>query len=332
MVLDKIKEIENIYSIVDLDNSFLLVSYKKEKARIYNSNNLDSIKEINQKLNVLKIFKNNDTVYFIDGWGKLFIKKNEHIIPFLEDYWCVDSTKIINHLVLNIGDVENQTNSIYSLSKKEILWELENISIAVISDYCFSRKKTNFKTHDIETGEVLWKKTITDDFQEAKNYKFFTVYKKVLVVAVNDSILAGYNVKTGELLWSVTKTNNRNLLVDIDGKLKGVTSTGYFETEIETGIHRRIEFAPYEAINEPGWFDSQRDTFVIIDNHIITTDFFSNRIGAFNLETLQYDWFYTEENTSGFPASRPIKYFAPYLCVIDNADTLHIYKMNDLIA
>ncbi|MDE3740314.1 hypothetical protein [Maribacter polysaccharolyticus] len=82
MKLQKIKEIENVYSIVKIDNSSLLVSYKKEKARIYNSNNLDSIKKINQKLNVLEIFKNNDTVYFIDGWGKLFIKKMNILFLF----------------------------------------------------------------------------------------------------------------------------------------------------------------------------------------------------------------------------------------------------------
>ncbi|MDV7138965.1 hypothetical protein R3X28_08760 [Maribacter sp. TH_r10] len=332
MVLNKIKKIENVYSIVKIDNSSLLVSFEKENAVIYHSNDLGVFGETTQKLDILEVFKKNDNVYFLDVWSKLFKQNKEYIIPFLEDYKCTDSSQIKNHIVLYKGKIWNRKFCVYSLSKKEILWELENISIIVISDYCFSRKKTKFKARNIETGEVLWKKTITDDFQEAKNYKFFTVYNKVLVIAVNDSILAGYNVETGELLWSVTKTNNRNLLVDIDGKLKGVTSTGYFETEIETGIHRRIEFAPYEAINEPGWFDSQRDTFVIIDNHIITTDFFSNRIGAFNLETLQYDWFYTEENAKGFPASRPIKYFAPYLCVIDNADTLHIYKMNDLIA
>lgn len=326
MKLDKLKEIKNVYSIVRLNNSSSIVSFKKEKARIYDDS-LDSSKEIIQNLNALKVFKNNGSVYFLDAWGKLFIKNNFVVIPFLEDYWCVNSLEITNHIVLNIGNVENQTNSIYSLSKKEILWESENISLYVIGDYCFSRKKTNFKARNIDTGAVLWDKNITDDFEEGKTYKFLTVYNNVLVVAINDTILAGYNVTTGKLIWQVKDTNNSNLVIDKDGKLKGVTSTGYFETDIATGIYRRIEFAPFEAINKPGWFESQRDTFVIIDNYIITTDFYSNRIGAFNMQTMQYDWFYTEENATGFPASRPIKYFEPYLCLIDNKDTLHIYEL-----
>ena len=330
MKLQKIKEIENTYSVVQLDNT-LLVSHKDGSLYSYNSDELNEQQKIESNLKIMETFRYNEITYLISTRNKLFVQDEQSFTPFLSEYYCTRSTEIENSFMVHNGDIGSKSYCIYSLSKKEILWKLDSIPIETISNYCFSRKKTKFKARDIETGKVLWEKTITDDFLEAKNYKFFTVYNKVLVIAVNDSILAGYNVETGELLWSVNKTNNRNLLVDIDGKLKGVTSTGYFETEIETGIHRRIEFAPYEAINEPGWFDSQRDTFVIIDNHIITTDFFSNRIGAFNLETLQYDWFYTEENTSGFPASRPIKYFAPYLCVIDNADTLHIYKMNDLI-
>jgi len=332
MMLNKIKEIQKVYSIVEDGDSCLLISFDKENAIIYDSNDLNVFNETKQKLDIIEVFKHEEAIYFLDVWGKLFVKNNGSIIPFLEDYLFTDSSQIKNHIVVYKGKIRNRKFCVYSLLKKEFLWELNNDPLEVIGSYCFQNDYTFFKARDIETGDILWEKTITDDFEEAKSYKFLTVYNKVLVVAVNDTILAGYNADTGEFLWSVKETNNQNLVEAKDGKLKGISLTSYFETEIETGVYRRIEFAPYEAFNEPGFFSSERDNFTIVNNHIITTDFFSNRIGAFNLETLQYDWFYTEETATGFPASRPIKYFAPYLCLIDNADTLHIYKVNNLIA
>lgn len=326
MELLKLKEIKNVYSIVQLDTS-LLVSDKKGILNYHQFDNLTLKFKIEENISVIDTIKHHSNYYFISTRSKLFVQIKNEIVPFLNEFLCVDSLEVKNYIVLYQGDIEYQKNSIYSLTKKQILWSLENISLCVIGDYCFSRKKSNFKARNIETGEVLWDKTITDDFPESTGYKFLTVYNKVLVMAIKDTTLAGYDVDTGELLWSVKKTNNQNLLVDENGKLRGISITSYFETDIQTGVYRRVEFAPYEAFNEPGFFSSERDNFVIIDNHIITTDFYSNRIGAFNMETQQYDWFYTEENATGFPASRPIKYFEPYLCLIDNEDTLHIYEL-----
>lgn len=326
MELLKLREFKNIYSVVQLDNT-LLVSEKKGDLNYHQIDNIEIKHKIEANFKLIETFKYNAERYYLSTRNKLFKMSNNEFSSLLEDYSCTNSLQVENYTILYKGKTRNMIFCVYSLSRKEILWELENISLYVIGDYCFSRKKTNFKAHNIETGAVLWDKNSTDDFEEAKTYKFLTVYNKVLVVAINDTILAGYNVNTGELLWQVKDTNNDNLVIDDDGRLKGISITSYFETDISNGVYRRVEFAPYEAFNEPGFFSSERDNFEIVDNHIITTDFYSNRIGAFNMETMQYDWFYIEENATGFPASRPIKYFEPYLCIIDNADTLHIYEV-----
>lgn len=324
MELEKVKMINEIYSVIKAQGK-LLVSSTNKTISYYNSN-LELEQQLECEIQILDTFKFDSSIYYISTRNDLFTQAERYITPFLKERIRLNVPQIIENIVLYKGKIFNQKYSVYSLSKKQILWELDE-PLDIIGDYCFSRKKSNFKARNIETGEVLWSKTITDDFPESTGYKFLTVYNKVLVMAIKDTTLAGYDVDTGELLWSVKETNNQNLLMDNDGKLRGISITSYFETDIQTGVYRRVEFAPYEAFNEPGFFSSERDNFVIINNHIITTDFYSNRIGAFNMETQQYDWFYTEENATGFPASRPIKYFEPYLCLIDNKDTLHIYEV-----
>ena len=331
MKLQKVKEIKKIYSVVKAQGK-LIVSSTNKNIGYYNSDTLELEQKLEDHIKILNTFKFDSSIFYISTRNELFRQDGGSISPFLKERIRLNVSQIKEHIVLYKGKVFNKEYSVYSLRLQKKIWGLNNIPLEIIESYCFQLDYTFFKARNIETGEILWSKTITDDFPEATGYKFKTVYNKVLIIAINDTTLAGYHVDTGELLWSVNKTNNRNLLVDNDGKLKGVISTGYFETDIQTGIHRRIEFAPFEAIKEPGWFESQRDNFVIIDKHIITTDFYSNRIGGFNMETQQYDWFYTEENATGFPASRPIKYFAPYLCLIDNNDTLHIYNLNNNIA
>lgn len=326
MELLKLREFKNIYSVVQLDNT-LLVSEKKGDLNYHQIDNIEIKHKIEANISVIDTINYESNFYFISTRNKLFFQRKKEVVSFLSEYYCTRSTEIEEYFMIYKGEIGNKVYSIYSLLENKVLWSIENIPLITIGRYCFSRKKTNFKAHNIETGAVLWDKNSTDDFEEAKTYKFLTVYNKVLVVAINDTILAGYNVNTGELIWQVKDTNNDNLVIDDDGRLKGISITSYFETDISTGVYRRVEFAPYEAFNEPGFFSSERDNFEIVDNHIITTDFYSNRIGAFNMETMKYDWFYIEENATGFPASRPIKYFEPYLCIIDNADTLHIYEV-----
>ncbi|MDY0781347.1 hypothetical protein [Tenacibaculum sp. IB213877] len=72
----------------------------------------------------------------------------------------------------------------------------------------------------------------------------------------------------------INECNNTNYVLDErDGKLKGVTSIGYFEVNIATGKYKRTLFEPMEKLlNDPTIFDSQRDNFVQVNNHIITTD------------------------------------------------------------
>ncbi|MBO3099451.1 hypothetical protein [Gelidibacter pelagius] len=98
MELIKRKEINYVYSVVKL-NKTLLVSNKNNYARCYEENNFEHQKTTVNNLNILKTFKNNDIIYLLDNWNKLFELKNDNIFPFIDEYSCTDSLEILNHIV-----------------------------------------------------------------------------------------------------------------------------------------------------------------------------------------------------------------------------------------
>ncbi|QLE01625.1 hypothetical protein HX109_08610 [Galbibacter sp. BG1] len=211
----------------------------------------------------------------------------------------------------------------------KVLWETDlgqTIHIKAGQVYTFSFNEINKRK--IINGEVIWSLKIT---AEKTVPKFIAALKSILILGLNENVLLGINTETGEVLWKIENFNNSSYVLDEnEGRLKGITGIGYYEIDIVSGKRHRTLLRSIEEISNPEIFDSQRDNFVLIGDHIITTDCSRGIIAAFNTKTLKYDWIHEEKDVY-FPAAKPIKFYDPYLFVLDNKSTLHIFKREDKI-
>jgi len=291
---------------------------------------------IRSKLPLSDIFIANSKWYAIDSIeGNLLKTNNDNTFNICNKETKYSPFTFTNNKV-RYRNFEKKSVGVYDLLKKKSIFEVQNLK----SRYCFIKNdflitdNTNSNQNDwtviekynFSSNNFEWSFDLNTLYQNISVEKFITLYKNILVIAGGYDKLIALNIQTGKLLWQIDKCNNTNYALDkSDGKLKGITNIGYFEVDIQKGAYKRTLFMDIEKMDDPTIFDSQRDNFVLVGNHIITTDWRKGLIGAFNTKTLQFDWIHEEKGVS-FPGGNPIKYVEPYLFVIDNKNTLHIFK------
>lgn len=284
------------------------------------------------KNNYQRIIKVEDLIVGISSLGYTCFNTDFQTIKMISVENGLGDYNLFNGNLIIVTTDYDYTNflpkqGIQDIFSDKILWESDlGETIHIKSNVAFAVSFNEICKREITNGEVKWLfKTNTGKSIP----KLINVYENVLVVGLNEDILLGINTETGELLWKIEECNNRNYVLDErEGKLKGITAIGYFEVDIATGKYNRTLFMPIEKLDDPEVFDSQRDNFVLVGDHIITTDWRRGIIAAFNTKTLKYDWTHHEKGVS-FPGGSPMKYYEPYLFVTDNKNTLHIFKKED---
>lgn len=131
-------------------------------------------------------------------------------------------------------------------------------------------------------------------------------------------------VSTGKTIWKVNSITKGKIVKD---NIIHSFLINYTQTSLENGreIKSFVDRDYFEGIG----IETQRSNYVLIDNHIITTDWRKGKIGAFNTVTFKFDWV-CEINDVSFPSANPIKYSEPYLYIQDNKNTLHIFEKTTL--
>lgn len=173
-----------------------------------------------------------------------------------------------------------------------------------------------------ENALELWQKNLEPDFPGKTISRLIGVHKNILLVGIGTDFIIGIDTETGKLIWSINIIPKLYKINPHKGVLFQL-SKGYSEYDILTG--NKIKGFMDDSILSLDSFMSQRDNYAIAGNHIITTDWRKGKIGAFNTETFRFDWLHEEAGVS-FPAGQPIKYFEPFLFVMDSKQTLHIFK------
>ncbi|EGV42813.1 hypothetical protein BZARG_2798 [Bizionia argentinensis JUB59] len=334
MNFKEVKKIENTYKCFKIEEQ-LLVSKQTGEVFFYALESLKFLRKIDFNRSFYSFFSYNNNFYFQDSSsGEMYRKEDNRFDIYMKgslkkyNNYGVDNEKILIYKDKLGTEIEQ---GVYSLKTQEVLWwSKTNTPLRLNDDFLYGVAANKVISLNINNGEILWETSFQEEYKDLRTNLFYVVYNKTCVLSLGDEILIGLHTDTGEILWQIDACNNTNYVLDEkNGKLKGVTSIGYFEVDIATGGYKRTLFEPMEKLfNDPTIFDSQRDNFVLENNHIITTDYRRGIIGAFNIKTLQYDWFHEEKGVY-FPSPRPIKYFQPYLFVTDNKDTLHIFKNDD---
>lgn len=175
--------------------------------------------------------------------------------------------------------------------------------------------------HNIIGGTQLWQFNINTIEENSKITRLIGTYQNILIAGISTDWLIGIDTETGKLVWKTKTSIAEHVIIDKEkGILRSIISKYYFEVDILTGKLNKIQYTENDSD-----FDSQRGNFVQIGNHIITSDWRKGKIGAFNTKTHKFDWLHEEPGIS-FPRGQTIKYFEPYLFVMDNKQALHIFE------
>ncbi len=224
--------------------------------------------------------------------------------------------------IIKSNYVENIHNLVFHDLREGIdLWEIEtNEQIKFHSDFLFFVSPKVIRMRDFNNGESIW-------HLEIENALLFPeligVSNKIAIFGLQkvDRLIA-VNVDTGKVIWE-KRAITSGKLIDCEKGVLHSFLVNYTQLSIETGDE--ISSCVNRDYFETSGIETNRSNFVLIGDHIITTDGKRGNIGAFNTITLKFDWLYTIEGVS-LPAVFPVVYQDGYLCVLDNKQTLHIFE------
>lgn len=248
------------------------------------------------------------------------VQQNETFANGIGDFELYDGSKIVITTDYDY-DLFLPKDGLYDLLLNKILWESDaGEMLKVESNQVFSISSKKICKRSIDDGIVIW----TNDIENDNIYpELVGIYDdKVLWGLQEKDKLLAIDIETGAIKWEID-TFVKGLLIDKEKGLLHQMLGNYGAHDLKTGklVANFNDDAYFESIN----IVSQRSNYVLVGEHIITTDWRKGVVGAFNTVNHKFDWVHKEEGIS-FPASNPIVYSKPYLVVHDNKDTLHIFE------
>lgn len=287
---------------------------------IYNN----SHRELCTAENPLLLKKINTELFFIDNWHSLALYdfyKEEKEIFFKEGFEFM-------FLLLNkSANYYHKTSSQNIISlvhyyDNKVFWSQNNLSgVLVIENFLITLNNNFISSISENDGQILWRFDVSEIDKELEVSRLVGIWNGILVAGIGEDYMIGINTENGEMVWKIETDIASHAIIDKENsKLKCIISRYYFEIELGNGNYRKIQYA--ETDDD---FDSQRNNYVLVGDHIITTDWKKGKIGAFNTLTHRFDWIHEEPGVS-FPAGQAMKYFDPFLFVMDSKEVLHIFK------
>jgi hypothetical protein len=312
-----------LLSSKNTDGSGLLVQLDMNKGKEINKVQTTSVQNY-------FIFSNNLLLTKDSRNNAILLNDSLDIIDIMPESIKVgDSSLINNHIVIYTGKLKNKKFGIYSLIQKKEIWVNSELNaLEIYGDNVFGQTDFVFCRLELISGELIWEidlKKIFPDLKLSGRVKILVVCNNIILLGIiNVDKLVAINFITGKVLWDLTSNIRGKLVHD---KIIHSFLINYNQISLLNGKVIK-SFIDKEYFEKAG-IKSQRDNYILIDSHIITTDFSKGIIGAFNINTCEFDWTY-EMKGGNFPLPKPIKYCAPYLFIQDNLGALHIFQKQTL--
>jgi outer membrane protein assembly factor BamB len=333
MMFRKLRTIEMVYMYSFVETE-LLCSFKKEDK----SGMLTKI-NINNGSIAKKVETKTAQDTFMPCNGKLLTKDNRNTGLILNDSFEVieeisDSLKLAdNHMVSDYitiyrGKLKNKEFGVHSLSEKKLLWiSGDQKALEIFGNKLFGQSNYLLYRTGIKDGNILWEQDFKSVYPELSENKgrlvLLDIHNSILIVGIEKlNKLLALDIETGVIKWEID-TFVKGLLMDKEKGLLYQMMVNYAAFDLDTGELKENyrDNAYFESVG----IESQRSNYVLVGDHIITTDWQKGIIGAFNTVTHEFDWVHKEEGVN-FPSPNPILYNEPYLLVHDNKGTLHIFE------
>lgn len=331
---DEIKHIVN-YTILNgkllairSDGESLLFEYDLEKSII--SESLLNEQAINRFINcgdkILGIRIDGSCVLYDKKLSKSSVWIDKSIRIGLDDN-CGDST------IAYRGKIREIEFGLFSILENRFKWSRNDVkALQRIDNDIFSQDKFILFKHDPLTGKEIWQRDFKAMFpslhDENGRILIFGTYEEKIYLGINNiDKLICLDSQNGEIKWSNSSIISGKKIDKVRGVMHSFLNN-YTQLSLDTGEEIK-SFVDREYFNSIG-IETQRSNYILLGDHIITTDWKYGKIGSFNIETLEFDWIYNDSNIS-FPAGRNMKYFNPYLIVFDSKESIHVFEKSKII-
>jgi hypothetical protein len=302
---------------------------------------INQVDQISIEQNFGSIFCHRGKLYGTDNYnGKLMhIKKDGNINIIEPEFnvyrnWFSGVEDIVFGFARSNNKIGKYSFKAYDLYNKKVLFEnIElNVRYGVLADNIYvdhsERRDIPQCWNEIiklsqNTGQILWRFDVSEIDKELEVSRLVGVSDGILVAGIGDEYMIGINTENGELVWKQRAIPDFDIIDHSNNVLHSLTS-GYVKRDMKNGEILDL-FDDKDYFEKEIGIESQRSNYVLVGDHIITTDWKKGRIGAFNTITHRFDWLYEEAGVS-FPAGQAMKYFAPYLFVMDSKQMLHIFE------
>ena len=331
-------------SILNCDYSFItpteLLILEPNEILIYDLIDFFKQKTIKINYNCSSAFKFNDQIFCTESYYGFLCKLEDNKLLKINPEFLVypHKYKLNDELILGFSIHENgYSNSsfkAFSINEDKVLWENINLNVRnwILSDAIFADHSERRYFPQcwneiikivVETGEILWKFNTSKITEDMEVSRLVGIWNGILVAGIGEDYMIGINTENGELVWKRKAIPDFDIIDQSLGVLHSLTS-GYVKTDIRTGKTLDI-FDKEEYFEKEIGIESQRNNYVLVGDHIITSDWKKGKLGAFNTITHRFDWIHEEPGVS-FPAGQAMKYFDPYLFVMDSKEVLHIFR------
>src|SRR5690606_6244434 len=182
---------------------------------------------------------------------------------------------------------------LYEIEPNKLLWEvsIHNRYVYFNEDLLLVDNRENGKWGNIcrlsiEDGSILWE--INSDF----TFLRFLGTHKNLIFLKFDRCCYAVDITTGKIYWKAILCDIYHFQLE---KLFYIGPEKYIEINPITGEeHIKIVGEYFKKIK----FEPTRNVPRIILNYIITSNFLTKKIGAFNMHNLEFDWIYECQNNN----------------------------------
>ena len=322
---------ENIFKYHPFDNEKILISKHSNYKNPYIClTSIDTKKEediIKTDIVIDEFLTTQQGIIIKDNNNFSRIYKNNSFLTVNQE---VESIKIKfpieyeNFLICYKGKVKERQYGFFNIFGGIVEWLNYNFSnVEIIKNNLIGKVEDNLLFFELPETNKLWQFNISTIEENSKTTRLIGTYQNILIAGISTDWLIGIDTETGKLVWKIKTIPKFDIIDNEKGVLHSITS-GYVKTDILTGKILDL-FDDKSYFEKKIGIESQRNNYVIVEDHLITTDWRKGKIGAFNTKTHKFDWMHEEPGIS-FPGGQTIKYFEPYLFVMDNKQALHIFE------
>lgn len=263
-----------------------------------------------------------------------------------------------------------RTRGLYNVYEKRILWKSEAINNPVIMNgLIFSNSINKVERFDLETGEMLWSQSVlklgsyyVDKLEfnrkvhEGEVDCLLGIYKKVLWILLNNGMLLGLDIETGDIvdkvgapkqypaeLFMMEETresnfyyNHQSIFDSKQGKIIRLWHAGnsdanyawYFEVDLNSTMPELAISKVDNITNRPFTIDGNPcPLWPFDDDYMYVCNYRDYKLALFNRKTKKIDWIHQMEADSvkkSFIIKMEVR--ENYWYVLDNSKTLYVYK------